>query len=202
MGLWKNTLIFLAVTDPGEGPGGPDTPLSLDQNEAWRVEKFFLGGGDRAPPYLRVWMPPSPPPYLKVWIRHCLGVRFRFYIDFEVSLVDKRFKGFRDREIIIRRGSWKWACHRVILRGAPADLHLHVLSLYCTVTFFDGCVCRITSKLRSEAKPTISEKSDCPSSLEFSCESLDWSFESLCFITPSSSPGWVMIRKNKTQNAS
>ena len=32
----------------------------------------------------------------------------------------------------------------------PADLHLHVLSLYCTVTFFDGCVWRITSKLQSQ----------------------------------------------------
>ena len=29
----------------------------------------------------------------------------RFYIDFEVSLVDKRFKGFRDSAIIIRSGS-------------------------------------------------------------------------------------------------
>ena len=60
----------------------------------------------------------------------------------------------------------------------PADLHLHVLSLYCTVTFFDGCVRRIISKLRSEAKPTILEQSDCASSLEFSSESLDWSFKS------------------------
>ena len=32
-----------------------------------------------------------------------LGVRF--YIDFEESLVDKRFKGFRDSAIIIRRGA-------------------------------------------------------------------------------------------------
>ena len=62
--------------------------------------------------------------------------------------------------------------------ASPADLHLHVLSLYCTVTFFDGCVGRITSKLRGEAKPTILEQSDCASSLEFSFESLDWSFES------------------------
>ena len=60
----------------------------------------------------------------------------------------------------------------------PRDLHLHVLSLYCTVTFFDDCVWRITSKLRGDAKPTISEQSDSASSLEFSCESLDWSFES------------------------
>ena len=58
----------------------------------------------------------------------------------------------------------------------PADLSLHVLSLYCTVTFFDGLVWRITSKLRGE--PTILQLSDCASSLEFSCESLDWSFES------------------------
>ena len=55
----------------------------------------------------------------------------------------------------------------------PADLHLHVLSLYCTVTFFDGCIGRITSKLRGEAKPTILEQSDCLSCLEFFCESLD-----------------------------
>ena len=60
----------------------------------------------------------------------------------------------------------------------PADLHLHVLYLYCTVTFFDGCVWRITANLHGEPKATILEQSDCPSSLEFSCESLDWSFES------------------------
>ena len=101
----------------------------------------------------------------------------RFYIDFEVSLVGKRFKGFRDSAIIIRRGSWKWAWRRVILRGAPADLHSRVLSLYCPVTFFDGCVGRITSKLRGEEKPTILEQSDCASSLDFSCQSLNWSFE-------------------------
>ena len=101
----------------------------------------------------------------------------RFYIDFEVSLVGKRFKGFRDCAIIIRRGSWKWAWRRVILRGAPADLHSRVLSLYCSVTFFDGCVGRITSKLRGEAKPTILEQSDCASSHDFSYQSLNWSFE-------------------------
>ena len=67
---------------------------------------------------------------------------------------------------------------RDITRRPPTDLNLHVLSLYYTVTFFDGCVWRITSKLRGEAKPTISEQSDYASSLEFSCESLDWSFES------------------------
>ena len=101
-----------------------------------------------------------------------LGVRF--YIDFEVSLVDKRFKGFRD---------WGGGAENEPDRGwyyvaPPADLHLDVLSLYCTVTFFDGCVRRITSKLRGGPKPTILEQSDCALSLEFSCESLDWSFES------------------------
>ena len=107
-----------------------------------------------------------------------LGVRF--YIDFEVSLVDKRFKGFRDCAIIIRRGSWKYNEPDIkwYYLAPLVDLHLHVLSLYCSVTFFDGCVWRITSKLRGEAKPTILEQSDCASSLEFSCESLDWSFKS------------------------
>ena len=52
----------------------------------------------------------------------------------------------------------------------PADLHLHVLSLYCTVTF-----CFSTA---ASVELTISEQSDCASSLEFFCESLDWSFES------------------------
>ena len=68
----------------------------------------------------------------------------------------------------------------MILLGAPRRLTFacSLFILYCNVLFFDGCVCRITSKLRDEAKPTISEQSDCASSLEFSCESLDWSFES------------------------
>ena len=60
------------MADPGEGSGGPD-PLLLDQTEARRGEKKFLGG-DRAPRYLGGWKnapPPPPPPYLKVWIRHC-----------------------------------------------------------------------------------------------------------------------------------
>ena len=105
-----------------------------------------------------------------------LGVRF--YIDFEESLVDKRFKGFRDSAIIIRRGAENEPDIEWYYVAPPAGLHLHVLSLFCTATFFDGCVWRITSKLRSEAKPTISEQSDCASSLEFSCESLDRSFES------------------------
>ena len=42
--------------------------------------------------------------------------------------------------------------------ASPADLHLHVPPLYCTATFFDGCIGRITSKLRGEAKPTILEQ--------------------------------------------
>ena len=41
------------MTDPGEGPGGA-RPLFLDRIEARRAEKDFFG--DRAPPYLRIWM--------------------------------------------------------------------------------------------------------------------------------------------------
>ena len=48
------------MADPGEGSGDPPspTPLFLDQTEARRAEKFFLG--DRP----GVWMaaPPTPPP--------------------------------------------------------------------------------------------------------------------------------------------
>ena len=46
-----------SVADPGEGPGGPTTPLLLDQTEARRAEKKILETGR--------------PPYLKVCIRHC-----------------------------------------------------------------------------------------------------------------------------------
>ena len=81
----------------------------------------------------------------------------------------------------------------------PADLYLHVLSLFCTVTFFDGYVWNTTSKLSIEAKPTISEQSNWASSFESSCESLDWSFESFASL-PSISV-WVMTSMNKTQNA-
>ena len=35
------------------GAGGPPPPLFLDQNEARRVEKFFL---ETAPPFPTVWM--------------------------------------------------------------------------------------------------------------------------------------------------
>ena len=34
-----------SVADPGEGPGGPTTPLLLDQTEARRVEKKILETG-------------------------------------------------------------------------------------------------------------------------------------------------------------
>ena len=44
----------------GSGPGDLGLPLFLDQAEARRAEKIFLG--DRPPPYLRVWMTPNPPP--------------------------------------------------------------------------------------------------------------------------------------------
>ena len=54
-------------------------PLFLDQTEARRAEKNFLGDcPPPPPPYLRVWMTararPRPlPPYLNVWIRHWCG---------------------------------------------------------------------------------------------------------------------------------
>ena len=46
------------VEDPGEGPGARPPLLFLDQSEARRAEKRFLGDL------------PRPPSYLKVWIRH------------------------------------------------------------------------------------------------------------------------------------
>ena len=52
----------------------------------------------------------------------------------------------------------------------PPDFHLHdcsFLMLYCNV--FVGCVWSITLKLRSEAKPTISEQPDCASSFNSPC---------------------------------
>ena len=60
---------FLAVADPGEGPGGPTPPLIFRPSK-----NFFL---ETAPsPHLRVWMTgtrPHPTPLcLDVWIRHCL----------------------------------------------------------------------------------------------------------------------------------
>ena len=51
--------VITTVADQGEGPGGPGSPLFLDQNEARRTEKIFLYTG---PSYLRVWMTPPPPP--------------------------------------------------------------------------------------------------------------------------------------------
>ena len=58
-----------AAADPGEGPGRPGpAPLTLDQTEARRAEKKFFETG--RPPYLRVWMTPTPTPISEVWIRH------------------------------------------------------------------------------------------------------------------------------------
>ena len=55
---------LVTVADPGEA-----TPQFLHQTEAQRAKKVL--GGDRPPPYLRVWLTPPPPPHLKVWIWHC-----------------------------------------------------------------------------------------------------------------------------------
>ena len=49
------------------GAQTPPGPLFLDQTEAQRAEKNFLG--DR-PPRLSKGLD-NPPPYLKVWICHC-----------------------------------------------------------------------------------------------------------------------------------
>ena len=58
----ERVITFQAVVDPGEGPRGPEpSPLFLDQTEAQRGKKIFLG--DRPLPYLRVWMTvPTPTP--------------------------------------------------------------------------------------------------------------------------------------------
>ena len=59
------------MADPGEGPGGPTTPLLLDQTEARRAEKKILETGPPLSQDLDDPPPPLPPPYLKVCIRHC-----------------------------------------------------------------------------------------------------------------------------------
>ena len=50
------------------GPPPPPSTLFLDQTEAQRAQRNFLG--DKPTSNLRVWMtaPPPLPPYLKVWI--------------------------------------------------------------------------------------------------------------------------------------
>ena len=129
-----------------------------------------------------------------------LGVRF--YIDFEESLVDKRFKGFRDCAIIIRRGSWKWAWHWVILCGSPRRL-----TFGCSLFIL---YCNVFRRLRLEnyLKTTRWAKANHFRTVGLRIVSwiLLWitglKLWVVCFITPSISPGWVMTRTNKTQNAS
>ena len=58
--------IILSVADPGEGPGGPGSPLIFKPKWGPKGRKMFVF--ETAPPYLRVWMT-APPPYLRVWIR-------------------------------------------------------------------------------------------------------------------------------------
>ena len=66
----------VAVTDPGEWPGGP-APLILDQNEARRAEKNFFGG-----------CIPPPPPHLILGSGSALGCvwSFRFLEEFKIYL--------------------------------------------------------------------------------------------------------------------
>ena len=49
------------VMDPGEGRGGPGTPLFLDQTEAQRAEKYFLETGS---PSLPQGLDDQPPPLI------------------------------------------------------------------------------------------------------------------------------------------
>ena len=62
---------MLRVTFQGRGPGGLGPPLVLDQTEARRAQKIFLG--DQASPFSTgLDDPPLPTPlYLKACIRHC-----------------------------------------------------------------------------------------------------------------------------------
>ena len=48
-------IIIITVADPGDGPGGPGSPVIFDQKEARRVEKIF---GDRPPPPLSQHLDP------------------------------------------------------------------------------------------------------------------------------------------------
>ena len=60
------------MADPGEGPGGPGPPLSIDQDEARRAEKLFLDTPH--PPYLRVWMTAPPPLQVMSQVSLSVGV--------------------------------------------------------------------------------------------------------------------------------
>ena len=76
--LFKNNF---TVADPGKGPVGySPSPLFLDQTEARRAEKTFLG--DRPPlPHLSKGLDdrsPPPPPLIKVWVRPCFTFKRYF----------------------------------------------------------------------------------------------------------------------------
>ena len=61
-----NSLVLKPVANPRERPGGPPSPLFLDQTEVRRAEKIFFETGR--------------PPYLKVWIRHWkLSISLHFF---------------------------------------------------------------------------------------------------------------------------
>ena len=53
--------MFVVVVSGGS-PTPPHPPLFLDQTEARRAEKSFFG--DRAPPYLKVW--------IRHWLLSCV----------------------------------------------------------------------------------------------------------------------------------
>ena len=120
----------------------------------------------------------------------------------EVPLVDKRFKGVRDCAIIIRRGSWKWAWHGVILRGAPRRL-----TFACSLFIL---FCNVFRRLRLENYLKTTRWGKANHFRTVGLRIVSWILMRItglklwviCFITPSISPGWVMTRTNKTQNSS
>ena len=73
------------MADPKEGPGGPGSPIILDQTETRRAEKIFFG--DRPPPQSKNLDDLDPPPYLKIWIQHSyLPPKLLQYIAYAVTL--------------------------------------------------------------------------------------------------------------------
>ena len=92
----ERVITFQTVVDLGEGPRGPEpSPLFLDQTEAQRGKKIFLG--DRPLPYLRVWMtvpPPTPTPLSQgldlPLPKTCHLCRVIYYIFYLVFLENKK----------------------------------------------------------------------------------------------------------------
>ena len=70
VGLWSTAhFVYNSVRSRGGAWEAQVPLLFLDQTEAAPEGPQIYLLGDRAPPYLRVWVLH---PYLKVWIRHCI----------------------------------------------------------------------------------------------------------------------------------